>query len=76
MTSSTWGSLTTYTKISSMKDLRAGDIICFSGHVGISLGDDMMIDASSSDGVIRIAKNISKNSYWVSHFKHGCRIFE
>lgn len=76
MTSSTWGSLNTYTKINSMKDLRAGDIICFSGHVGISLGDDMMIDASSSDGVIRIAKNISKHSYWISHFKHGCRIFK
>ena len=76
MTSSGWGSCTKFKKISKMKDLKAGDIICFQGHVGISLGNDMMIDASSSDGVIRICKNISSTSYWVSHFRHGCRIFE
>ena len=76
MTSAGWGSTSRFTKVYSMDEMIIGDIACFDGHVGIWLGSDSMIDASSSEGKIRIYKNVSKNSYWTTRFKHGCRVFE
>ena len=75
MTSSAWQSCTKYPKVSSMSDLKRGDIISFEGHVGIYLGDGEMIDASSSRGKVRITSNILSSSYWTSHFVCGFRVF-
>ena len=51
MTSSGWRSAP-YTTISSIGDLQRGDVICFTGHVGIYLGGGVMVDASSSKGQV------------------------
>ncbi len=73
MTSSGWKSCTKYETVSSLSSVKAGDIIVFNGHVGIAMGDGKMIDASSSDGCIRIA-NLS-NNYWKTNFIKACRLF-
>jgi len=79
MTAATWAGATAYTKVSSMNDLKSGDICCFSGsapgkgHVGIYLGNGTMIDASSSDGKVRISSPLKSSSYWRSHFICGRR---
>ncbi len=76
MTSSAWQKTTKYQRISSMSNLERGDIISFRGHVGIYLGDGKMIDASSSEGKVRItSSNIHSSSYWKSHFVAGFRVF-
>ena len=59
----------------SKQDLRAGDILCFRGHVGIYLGNGSMLDASSTDGKIRITHNIWQKNYWITHFLYGKRFF-
>jgi cell wall-associated NlpC family hydrolase len=55
-----------------MKDLKAGDIIVFKGHVGIALGNGKMIDCAPSDGGVRIG-NLS-HSYWQRNFIRGYRV--
>jgi len=80
MTSRGWAATTKYPVVTKMSDLKRGDIIVYDGdtygHVGIYLGDGKMIDASSTDGKIRItSSNIMTNSYWKSHFIKGCRVF-
>lgn len=74
MTSAGWHG-SGYTKISKMSDLQRGDVIDYRGHVGIYLGDGKMVDASSSEGKIRISSNIFTSSYWTSHFLEGRRVF-
>ena len=74
MTSGGWANTTKYPVVKSMNDLKKGDIVSFSGHVGIYLGGGKMIDASSSDGCIRITSDIRKSSYWKSHFIKGLRV--
>lgn len=74
MTSAGWAQ-SDLPKVTSMADLQKGDIICFKGHVGIYMGDGNMIDASSSFGGIRIAKNILSSSYWKKTFICGRRVF-
>lgn len=74
MTSGGWAG-SSYQRVSSMSDLRAGDIVCFRGHVGIYLGGNSMIDASSSQGKIRISSGISGSSYWTRNFICGRRVF-
>ncbi|PYG86929.1 peptidoglycan hydrolase-like protein with peptidoglycan-binding domain [Ruminiclostridium sufflavum DSM 19573] len=73
MTSYGWSKNTKYKKITGMSNIRKGDIITFNGHVGIALGDNMMIDASSGSGKVRIT-NIT-SSYWTRNFKCAFRIF-
>ncbi len=73
MTSYAWNRNTKYQKISSMSNIRRGDIITYNGHVGIALGNNQMIDASSSQGKVRIT-NIT-SSYWTSNFVCAFRIF-
>lgn len=74
MTSATWAQ-SNYSRIDRMEDLQRGDVICYKGHVGIYLGDGTMIDASSSQGKIRVSSNIFNSSYWTSHFVCGRRVF-
>lgn len=74
MTSAGWRS-SSFKKIKSMSDLEPGDICTYEGHVGIYIGGHKMIDASSSEGKIRITGNITRSSYWRSHWDGGRRIF-
>ncbi|OPX42793.1 peptidoglycan endopeptidase LytF precursor [Ruminiclostridium hungatei] len=73
MTSYSWQNTSRYQRISSMKDIRKGDIISYRGHVGIALGNGQMIDASSSQGKVRITS--INSSYWINHFEGAYRIF-
>lgn len=63
--------------IKSMDDMEIGDLIFFSGrgkrvgHVGIYIGDGMMIDASSSNG--RVVERSCRTGYWESHFVNARR---
>ena len=72
MTSGGWAG-SGYPTVYSMDELERGDIVCFSGHVGIYLGGGDMIDASSSQGKVRYCSNIQGSDYWTSHFKCGKR---
>ena len=58
----------------SKADLKRGDILCFDGHVGIYLGNDTMLDASSEQGKIRVTTNIWSKKYWNTHWKFGKRV--
>ena len=73
MTSYSWNKTGRYQRISSMDNIRRGDIITFHGHVGIAIGNNQMIDASSSQGRIRITDLSS--SYWTRNFVCAYRIF-
>ncbi len=72
ITSSGWRSVGKYTKITSFSNLRAGDIIVVSGHVGIVAGGGTVIDASSGNGKV---VNRSLSSWWANNFICGWRIF-
>ena len=74
MTSAGWKATTKYPIVTKMSDLEKGDVISYEGHVGIYIGGNQMIDASSSEGKIRIT-NIYSVAYWKNHFIKGCRIF-
>lgn len=83
MTSIIWRSCSKYKRINSMSALKRGDILVFkgesmsTGHVGIYLGDGKMIDASSSQGQVRItSSNILKSKYWQDHFLMAYRIWD
>lgn len=73
MTSFSWQGSRRYQKITSMSKIKKGDIISYRGHVGIALGNNQMIDASSSQGKVRITTITS--SYWVRNFVCAYRIF-
>lgn len=73
MTSGGWAGNGRYRRISSMSSIKRGDIITYNGHVGIALGGNQMIDASSSQGRVRIT-NIT-SSYWTRNFVCAFRIF-
>lgn len=74
MTSSGW-SKSSLPKVTSMGDMKRGDIICFRGHVGIYLGDGQMIDAGSSSDSVRICSNIMGSAYWKRNFICARRVF-
>ena len=83
MTSIIWRSCSKYKRINSMSALKRGDILVFkgesmsTGHVGIYLGDGKMIDASSSQGQVRItSSSILKSTYWQNHFLMAYRIWD
>ncbi|MGI6160888.1 MAG: peptidoglycan-binding protein [Christensenellales bacterium] len=73
MTSAGWGS-SSYPAVYKMSELQPGDIVCFKGHVGIYLGGGQMIDASSSNGKIRITGNMNSSTYWKNNFRMGRRV--
>lgn len=66
-------------KISSMEDLKPGDLLFFStggkkvGHTGIYIGDGEMIDASSSNG--EVVQRSCITTYWKNHFVFARRPF-
>ena len=72
MTSRSWAE-SAYPQVDSMDDLQRGDVVCFRGHVGIYLGGGTMVDASSSQGKVRMAYNIQSSSYWKRNFICGRR---
>lgn len=73
MTSAAWAQ-SSYPTISSIHDVKAGDILCFQGHVAICIGGGKMIDSSSSQNAIRIA-NFETSTYWNNKWICGKRFF-
>jgi peptidoglycan hydrolase-like protein with peptidoglycan-binding domain len=73
MTSGGWAG-SSYPRVNSISELRKGDIVCFRGHVGIYLGNGTMVDASSTQGKVRISSNLSSSSYWQRNFICGRRV--
>ena len=82
MTSIMWRTCSKYQRITSMSSLKRGDVLVFSGsssasgHVGIYLGGGKMIDASSSQGKVRISSTVLTGSYWQTHFLMAYRIWD
>ena len=83
MTSIMWRTCTRYKRITSMSDIKRGDVLVFrgdsmaTGHVGIYLGNGKMIDASSSRGQVRITdSSILKSKYWQERFLMAYRIWD
>ena len=75
-TSSMWASCTKYQRITSLSKIERGDILVFSGHVGIYLGSGSMIDASSSEGEVRRSGSVLKpDGYWQKTFICAYRVF-
>lgn len=72
LTSSGWRNVGKYTKITNFSDLRAGDIIVVSGHVGIVAEGGTVVDASSGNGRV-VHRSLS--SWWANNFICGWRIF-
>lgn len=73
MTSGGWAKSTKYTKIKSIGDLKKGDVIVFSGHVAICIGNGEMIDASSSNG--KVVRRSCTSNWCKRMFICGFRIF-
>ncbi|MGI5908574.1 MAG: peptidoglycan-binding protein [Christensenellales bacterium] len=71
MTSYGWAGCS-YPRVNSMSQLKAGDIICFRGHVAIYIGGGTMIDASSSNG--KIVKRSCTGSWSRRNFICGRRV--
>ncbi|MDL2289593.1 NlpC/P60 family protein [Clostridia bacterium OttesenSCG-928-F22] len=77
MNSVAWKSCTKYPTVNSLSQVQRGDILLFSGasvgHMGIALGNGMMIDASSGNGKVVIRS--CTTSYWQKHFIRAYRAF-
>ncbi|MCQ2400846.1 MAG: peptidoglycan-binding protein [Lachnospiraceae bacterium] len=72
LTSSGWRNPGRYEMVSSFDNIRAGDIVVVSGHVGIASGNGTVIDASSSNGRV-VHRSLS--SWWRNNFIVAWRIF-
>lgn len=72
MTSGAWPA-SSFATITGLDQMQPGDVLCFKGHVGIYLGENMMIDSAPSGGGVRIASCASP--YWLSVLKCGKRVF-
>ncbi len=72
LTSSGWRSVGKYTKITSFSNLRAGDIIVVTGHVGIVAENGTVVDASSGNGKV---VHRTMGSWFRNNFICGWRIF-
>ncbi|MDD6349168.1 NlpC/P60 family protein [Intestinibaculum porci] len=55
----------------SYNNLRAGDIVLFSGHAGIYIGDGKMVHAPNSRSRVKVT---SLAGYWRSRFRGGRRV--
>lgn len=73
MTSSMWAHCSKYQRNNSFGNIKRGDVIVFQGHVAISLGNGMMIDASQSKGQVVIRSY--QSNYWRNVFICSFRIF-
>ena len=69
-----------WSKIESLGDVKAGDILFFYGedgkiqHAGIAVSSKNMIDASSSHG--KVAERGFQTNYWKEHFAFARRVVE
>ena len=69
-----------WSKIESLGDVKAGDILFFCGedgkiqHAGIAVSSKNMIDASSSHG--KVVKRSCNTDYWNRHFAFARRVVE
>ena len=72
ITSYGWRNVGKYQKITKFSDIKAGDILVVTGHVGIAAGNGMVYDASSSSGKIVYR---SLGSWWKNRFICAWRIF-
>ncbi len=72
ITSYGWRNVGKYQKITKFSDIKAGDIVVVTGHVGIAAGNGMVYDASSSSGKIVYR---SLGSWWKNRFICAWRIF-
>ena len=68
LTSHAWPGCTKYTKITSMNDLQRCDIIIYSVHCAIALGDGYQIDASSRNDKV-VKRKLSKSLRFVCAFR-------
>ena len=82
MTSIMWRSTSRFSRFTDMGSIQRGDILVFSGesdsagHVGIYLGGGKMIDASSSEGQVRLSSSVlSSGGYWTRHFICAYHVF-
>ena len=78
MTSYMWRTTTRYPRISSMSNIKAGDVIvykmgAYEGHVAIAVGGGMMVDASSRNG--KVVYRSYNTAYWHNTFYCAYRIF-
>ena len=72
LTSSGWRTVGRYTKITSFNNLRPGDIIVVTGHVGIVAENGTVVDASSGNGKV---VHRTMGSWFRNNFICGWRIF-
>ncbi len=72
LTSYGWRNVGKYTKITSFNNLRTGDIVVVSGHVGIVAENGTVVDASSGNG--RVVHR-AMGPWWRRNFICGWRIF-
>ncbi len=72
LTSYGWRTVGKYTKITSFNNLRAGDIIVVTGHVGIVAENGTVVDASSGNGKV---VHRTMGNWFRSNFICGWRIF-
>lgn len=78
MTSYMWRTTTRFPRISSMSNVKAGDVIVYKmgtyqGHVAIAVGGGYMVDASSSNG--KVVYRTYQTNYWRNVFYCAYRIF-
>ena len=45
-------------QVDNLNEAIPGDLLCFNGHVGIYMGDNKMIHASSGSGKVRVQENL------------------
>ncbi|MDD3314339.1 MAG: LysM peptidoglycan-binding domain-containing protein [Syntrophaceticus sp.] len=69
------------TKIWSMSQLQPGDLVCFSGsgngyisHIGIYIGNNQIIHASSTSTVRKVVVDSLSGSWFKRTFAHGTRV--
>ncbi len=78
MTSKSWRSATKYSKISSMSNIRRGDVLVFKmssskGHVAIAVDGGTMVHAGSTKGCVY--ESSFKTDYWIKYFYCAYRFF-
>lgn len=80
-TAKDYSQTSSWKKVTSMSDLKRGDLLFFKSdtvssvnHTGIYLGSGKMIHASSSNKKVVIAE--CNTSYWKRNFVNGRRVFE